>query len=36
MRKTALLAATAALAGCSMDPKLVRPDLPVPNGGRLY
>lgn len=30
MRKTVLLAAAAALAGCSMDPKLVRPDLPVP------
>jgi multidrug efflux system outer membrane protein len=30
MRRLALLAGIAAIAGCSMDPKLVRPDLPVP------
>lgn len=30
MRPFALLATVAVLAGCSMDPKLVRPDLPVP------
>lgn len=30
MRTFVLLAATTALAACSMDPKLVRPELPVP------